>query len=109
VGIRVTDVSFSIAKRVESGSCGFCRVILNDCIAINRIRVNRSGGEYSVLLPRSEKQSSSTGGKPIVQLLDEETVEIVTNAVMEQYHKLIEDSNGLYQQKPRFRSKEHIN
>lgn len=105
MSIKVTDVSFSIAKEVKSGSCGFCRVILNNCVAVNRIRVFKSvEGEYKVLLPRLDNTNAP---KPIVQFLNEETIKEVTDAVINKYNVLIKDYNGLYKQN-KFKNKIHV-
>lgn len=110
MSISVTDVSFSVAKTVATGSCGFCRVIINDVVAINRIRVSRYDGGFDVLLPRSEKPTdNSKEPKPIVQLLDEDTVEIIRSAVLSRYHELIKTHNGFYQQKSNFSKKQLVN
>ncbi|PHE64376.1 sulfatase [Bacillus toyonensis] len=97
MNIEVTDVSFSLAKTVNKGSCGFCRVIINDCIAINRVRVSKEEGNLKVLLPRKDWGSDGKAGvKPIVQLLNEETIQQVTSTVINEYNRLIKVHNGFY-------------
>jgi DNA-binding cell septation regulator SpoVG len=107
MGIEVTDVRFSIAK-ASNGSCGFCQVIINGCIAINRVTVVKTKKGYSVMLPRAEKYEG-VSPKPVVQLLNDETIKVVTQAVLDKYHKLVKENNGFYLQKRKFKHKEYVN
>lgn len=104
MGLAVTDVSFSLAKTIKSGSCGFCRVTINDAIAIHRVRVRKSSSnKYEVVLPTAQKFKGDNGSdKPIVQLLNKDVISTITDAVLQEYHQLIEENDGFYQKKSKF-------
>ncbi|MEC2463354.1 septation protein SpoVG family protein [Bacillus cereus] len=102
MSIKVTGVSFSFAKVMDenrNGSCGFCRVILNDILTVNRIRVIKRESDYVVQMPVTPCRTAEGNAiKPVVQIKDKKTLMELETAVLKEYNRIIK-SKKVYSKK----------
>ncbi|AFQ30059.1 septation protein SpoVG family protein [Bacillus thuringiensis] len=103
MSIKVTAVSFSFAKAMDenrNGSCGFCRVILNGVITINRVRVIKKDADYIVQMPVTPCRSVEENAiKSVVQITDRETMSEIETAVLKEYNEILKNTK-VYSKKP---------
>ncbi|MGF2714267.1 septation protein SpoVG family protein [Bacillus cereus] len=103
MSIKVTAVSFSFAKEMEeskNGSCGFCRVILNGVLTINRVRVIKRDSDYVVQMPVTPCRSVEENAlKSVVQITDRETMTEIETAVLKEYNAVLKNTK-VYSKKP---------
>lgn len=93
--MRITEVSFAFAStNINKGTCGFCKIVIDDSIEIYRIVVERlSNGEYVVRYPSVIKDGVR---RCIINFRTEDMRVKFEEVVLDEFFRITTQFNGHY-------------
>lgn len=107
------NVDFKVAKRVDENGkkkpVGFCQVWINDVVCIHSITIECYNGKYYVNYPINNKKYQENEFKlPIVSFANPEIKSQVTDFILKEYFRVINEFDGYYHNKGKFNNPELI-